>query len=65
VNLKDFQDQICKKLGLDQEEGCVKISKVNTVANFTVNALFFVFIIGGLIAIVAILLLIYRKTIRK
>lgn len=56
---------MCKKLSLDQEEGCVKISKVNTIANFTVSALFFVLVIGGLIVIVAVLLLVYRKSIRK
>lgn len=56
---------MCKKLGLDQEEGCVKVLKVNTVANFTINVFFFIFIIGGIAAIVAILLLVYRKTIRK
>lgn len=43
----------------------MKISKVNTIANFTVSALFFVLVIGGLIVIVAVLLLVYRKSIRK
>lgn len=52
-------------MSLDQEEGCVKVMRVNTIANFTINVLFFVLIIGGVAAIVAVLLLIYRKTVRK
>jgi uncharacterized ion transporter superfamily protein YfcC len=63
--LRDFQIQLCKKLGLDKEQGCAQIARVNTISNFTVSAIFFILIVGGLIAIVAILVLIYRKTIRK
>lgn len=39
--------------------------KVNTIINVTVNILFFILIVGGLAAVVAILVLIYNKTIRK
>ena len=60
-----LQDQVCRKLGLEQAEGCVAAIRIRILIKTTVGFLFFVVIVGGLAAVGAFLVMWYRKSLRK
>ena len=60
-----MQDQLCRKLGLEQAAGCVEAIRIRTIINTTVGILFFILIAGGLAAVVSFLVFWYRKSLRK
>lgn len=60
-----LQDEVCRKLGLEKAEGCVSAIRIRILIRTTVDILLFIAIVGGLGLVGALIVMWYRKTLRR